>query len=143
VPWVAVFVGKRQDIDLDDKLEREAAGILNWLIKGCLDWQQDGLNEPTGVLAATNEYRAAEDVFQRFADATGLVFEPNLEVSAETLGIAIDEWGRDEGLSHVPSVVERADWLKSRGASNRRRTRDGEKVTVWIGVGFDTGDSEP
>ena len=58
------------------------------MIEGCLDWQRDGLDEPSDVLAATSEYRVAEDVFQRFADATGLVFEANLEVFANALGEA-------------------------------------------------------
>jgi hypothetical protein len=31
------------DMDLEEKLFREAGGILQWMIKGCLDWQADGL----------------------------------------------------------------------------------------------------
>ena len=60
-----------------------------------------------------------------------------------TLWVKREEWRRDEGLGRVPSVGERADWLKSRGASRKRKTLDGKKVTVWFGVGFDSGDGDP
>jgi putative DNA primase/helicase len=143
VPWVVTFDADRQDTDLDEKLEDEAAGILNWLIAGCLDWQVDGLSEPDDVITATAIYRAAQDFFERFAQANGLMFRKDLKVAAKELGDLIAEWSQDEGLTRVPSMGDRAEWLKSHGASSGRETWAGRKMTMWYGVGFDPIDADP
>jgi putative DNA primase/helicase len=57
---------KRQDKQLDGKLRAEATGILAWLVRGCLDWQREGLTLPEQVQAATAEYRDSEDVLAQF-----------------------------------------------------------------------------
>lgn len=46
----------------------EASGILNWLIRGCLDWQKGGLNPPDDILAATDAYKADMTHVSRFID---------------------------------------------------------------------------
>jgi len=48
------------------KLQKEASGILAWLIRGCLQWRQYGLNPPSIVLQATREYKLEEDDLSRF-----------------------------------------------------------------------------
>jgi putative DNA primase/helicase len=40
------------DRDLPTKLEQEWPGILAWAVRGCLDWQQNGLAPPPGVVKA-------------------------------------------------------------------------------------------
>jgi P4 family phage/plasmid primase-like protien len=63
VPFNRRFDGENQDKHLKQKLRnpREISGILNWLIAGCLEWQQAGLNPPEEVLHATREYRDEND----------------------------------------------------------------------------------
>ena len=56
----------RADKQLKDKLRGELDGILSWMVRGCIDWQQHGLGEPVAVVAATNDYRAAEDILAVF-----------------------------------------------------------------------------
>jgi len=46
-----------KDTNLDIKLEAELEGILSWAIKGCLNWQQEGLYPVAGIKKATEEYR--------------------------------------------------------------------------------------
>jgi putative DNA primase/helicase len=65
IPFDASFVG-REDKTLDQTLEAELPGILNWAIKGCLNWQTDGLGTSTAVDQATSEYRIDEDVLGAF-----------------------------------------------------------------------------
>lgn len=55
--------------DLPEKLESEAAGILAWLVRGCLEWQRQGLNPPPVVTAATEQYRLSEDRLAGFIEA--------------------------------------------------------------------------
>jgi putative DNA primase/helicase len=49
-------------------LKQEAPGILNWLVQGCLRWQQQGLSKPTEVAAATADYRDEQDLLAAFVD---------------------------------------------------------------------------
>ena len=64
VPWVVTPV--RPDTTLPSRLRGELAGILRWIVEGCLDWQRIGLAPPDAVLAATEEYRGESDILGQF-----------------------------------------------------------------------------
>lgn len=60
IPFDAKFEGdNREDEDVLKKtLESEASGILNWLLEGCLKWQQDKpIPIPATVITTTNFYK--------------------------------------------------------------------------------------
>ncbi len=58
---------KRNPHLAQELLEKESAGILNWLIAGCLMWQAKGrLPEIQSIVDATNSYREGEDIFGAF-----------------------------------------------------------------------------
>ncbi len=61
VDFPVIIDKKDQDLALRDKLEGEAPGILNWMLVGCLMWQQEGLQPPDSVRVATERYRLEED----------------------------------------------------------------------------------
>jgi putative DNA primase/helicase len=63
VPWAATFTGAKRDDRIRDKLLSEASGVLNWLVKGFMDFSDGGLNPPDAVKAATSEYRQESDRF--------------------------------------------------------------------------------
>jgi putative DNA primase/helicase len=54
------------DTGLATTLAAEAAGILNWMIDGCTQWQREGLREPSHVTAATSAYRGECDPLAEF-----------------------------------------------------------------------------
>ena len=66
VPWDVQIAKEDVDKDLPDKLKKEAAGILNRLLAGLLDWREHGLIEPDSVIAATAKYREQSDQLGRF-----------------------------------------------------------------------------
>lgn len=66
IPFNATFGSDKRDKQLPEVLRAEASGILNWLIEGCLQWQQRGLAVPKSVSTATREYRAEEDKLGEF-----------------------------------------------------------------------------
>ncbi len=66
VPFEVSMSEEEQDKQLDIKLQNESSGILNWLIKGCLDWQKNGLQTPQEILEATADYKEEMDVFSEF-----------------------------------------------------------------------------
>jgi putative DNA primase/helicase len=57
---------QKQDKQLGAKLAAEREGILAWLVRGCMDWQRDGMTLPDKVRAATRDYRAEEDTLARW-----------------------------------------------------------------------------
>ena len=68
VPFEVQIPPEEVDKQLGDKLWTERAGILNWLVAGCLDYLTRGkLDPPLEVSAATQEYRDDSDVMALFA----------------------------------------------------------------------------
>jgi len=56
------------DIHLLEKLKAESSGILSWLVRGCLAWQNHGLKPSETVLKATRLERRSQDWLQDFID---------------------------------------------------------------------------
>jgi putative DNA primase/helicase len=67
IPFTASFIG-REDKTLKDRLRLEAAGILARAVRGCLAWQQCGLDPPAIVREATHSYRADSKPLTQFID---------------------------------------------------------------------------
>jgi len=139
VRWENTFEGADQEQDLDDVLASEGTGILRWLVKGCLQWQEHGLDEPEKVVRDTLAYRQAEDVLSRFRTDVGLVFHDDLDIQASALQQLLQEWADAEGLT-VPAR-DVGDWLREGGAEQKRLRKvdaDGKRrqKRYWIGVGI-------
>ena len=56
------------DPSLEEKLKAEWPAILRWMIDGCLEWQQHGLDRPQSVDDATREYFSDQDLVKLFLD---------------------------------------------------------------------------
>lgn len=84
---------------LPEDLKSEAPRILGWLVRGCLEWQKEGLNPPQTVLTATEDYRADEDLIGNFFSDCCVV-EKNAEVPAGKLYEAYQKWCTEMG--HKP-----------------------------------------
>jgi len=54
------------DKNLDLKLRGEAEGILNWMIAGCLAWNKTGLDVPSEILEAVQEYKEDMDILSGY-----------------------------------------------------------------------------
>ena len=112
---------RQADPNLSDKLKAEAPGILAWLVRGCLKYQeQGGLNPPEIVKEATSNYRSEEDVFGRFIEDC---CELNEKASAKAgeLYDAYKAWCKDNGHGQLSSTKfgkklgERFEKKKSNG----------------------------
>lgn len=66
IPFTVTIPYAERDIYLMDKLRKEQAGILNWMIEGCLMWQKERLCEPMEVKLATEEYQEDMDIIGAF-----------------------------------------------------------------------------
>lgn len=75
VPFIVTIPDVDQDKTLPAKLLLELPGVLAWAVRGCLDWQRQGLGEPHEVKAATAEYRASQDTLASFLSECCVVSE--------------------------------------------------------------------
>lgn len=82
---------RRADRDLPAKLREELPGILAWMVRGCLQYQLDGLRPPAVVLSATAEKRRSDDILADFVDDCLVVGDGN-SASASDLYSLFEEW---------------------------------------------------
>jgi putative DNA primase/helicase len=85
---------RRAILDLDRQLAKEASGILAWLIRGCLFWQQQGLKPPEKITKATQQYRQDEDMLTDFIEEC-LIQEPGATEKASVLYARFVQWFHD------------------------------------------------
>jgi putative DNA primase/helicase len=95
VPF-AVSFADCVDLKLPEKLRAELSGILNWAIKGCLDWQRMGLQPPEKVKAATQKYRMEQNVIAQFIQDCCVVL-PAASIKAKRLYEAYITWCGENG----------------------------------------------
>jgi putative DNA primase/helicase len=126
VPFEVVFSAEQQDKTLPDKLRKELTGVLMWCVRGCLEWQAKGMQEPADVLAATSQYRDEQDVLGDFFESHCII-EPTATVSAGRLYVAYTEWCKASGIDADNSTVfgrkltERGYGLRRTNAGKQRQ----------------------
>lgn len=74
----------------------ELPGILNWALRGWLDYQANGLQPPQEVVAATSEYRSEQDQIGAFFEEN-LKMMPGAQIKTATLFTTYREWCGDNG----------------------------------------------
>jgi putative DNA primase/helicase len=62
VPFLNKVLKEDQDMELEQKLRAEGAGIMQWLVDGCLAWQRGGLQTAAAVRKATEKYFSEQDL---------------------------------------------------------------------------------
>ncbi len=113
VPFTQRFEGAQADNRLPEKLGAEAAGVLAWMVEGCLQWRQSGLGEPKRVRTATEGYRAEMDTLAGFIDECCIV-HPEAWCKFADLYAAYTRWCEES--NEQPEKKRRfADSLTERG----------------------------
>lgn len=112
VPFELSFVTNPQaeherpaDKMLREKLKLEASGILAWLVEGCLEWQQIGLDPPPSIVNATKTQRREEDYLADFIEDCCFL-DRYSKAQASHLYNAFCEWyqsNRDSEKRNTPS----------------------------------------
>ena len=96
VPFEVRIPDDEKDKELSEKLREELPGILAWIVRGCLDYQELGLGEPEKVEKATAGYRAEMDVLAAFIEDR-CVLQAGAETPATPLYKAYREWCEEAG----------------------------------------------
>jgi putative DNA primase/helicase len=104
VPFNVTIPPNEQDKKLREKLHAESPGILTWAVRGCLDWQRDGLGVPPVVTNATDEYREEMDVIGQFLKDRCEV-GPGLMVETSMLYESYVNWGDSNRENSMPKIT--------------------------------------
>jgi putative DNA primase/helicase len=80
-----------RDPNLPTKLKKEGSGILAWLVRGCLEYQDRGLDAPEEVRFATREYQKRSDILGKFLEEC-TERNPTAKVQAGQLWDAYGLW---------------------------------------------------
>lgn len=123
VPWKVQIPPEEQREKgpaLEAALEREAPGILNWLIDGLSDYfERGGLDPPESVLAETLAYRTDSDVIGRFI-AECCVKGEGARCDGVELYDAFKAWSKDEGMKEPLSANMVGRRLTDRGFAREK-----------------------
>lgn len=113
IPFTVTIPAEEKDPHMGDKLKAELPGILAWAIRGCQKWQRNGLAEPDEVRAATDRYRAEQDVVGSWI-AECCVVGPDYRCKASALMESITAWSKNSG-EQAPNKNALAARLEARG----------------------------
>lgn len=125
------------DLSLGETLRTEASGILAWLVRGCLEWQQRGLrDEPASVKAALEAYRHNEDLLGRFIEDC-CCLQPQAEVSARDIYAKYKNWCTQATMPVWSQKVFGEE------LSTRFQKRHARAGAVYMGIGLLTNEQFP
>jgi putative DNA primase/helicase len=125
IPFVHSVPVDQQNKRLTAELvEEETAGILAWMIEGCMAWRKEGLVAPSSIVAAVDAYRSDMDDLGKFLEDCTTEGEYK-EVGALKLYQAYEKWSEINGMKPLNNT-NFGRRLSDRGVE-RRKTRDGWK----------------
>ncbi len=116
VPFTRQFIGVDADDHLGEKLQDEAPGILAWAVRGCLNWQNNGLGYPDAVADATEDYQNDTDPLGEF-----------LQERCED--------GKHQSVKASTFYRAYCDWCELNGVTGREkmsRTAFGRRLSEWF-----------
>lgn len=120
---------RKKDGLVSSILKSEASGILAWLVHGCLEWQQRGLEIPASVLRERASYREEEDTFQQFL-ADCCVVAPGMHVKSSVLFERYKQWAEENVVKKMNGT---AFGLEMKRTFQQRRNNQG---SYYIGIGL-------
>lgn len=138
VPFQRTFDQEAADPELTAKLREELPGILAWAVRGCLEWQRDGLSTPAAVLTATDSYREEADDFRRFL-ADRCVLREDGTASSSELYLEYFGWCEAEGIPQAERLSAKA--LGSRLSAKFQRCKT-QGQRAYRGVVVSTGSED-
>jgi putative DNA primase/helicase len=138
IPWSVTIPPAEQNKKLPATLRRELAGILAWIVQGCLEWRREGLQAPDEVRRATGQYRAEMDVLAGFLAECCELDSGHWEY-AKDLYECYKRWCDENGERPEPQR-KFGGRLGERGF---QRDRGGSRgAGIWRGVRLTEGEKE-
>jgi putative DNA primase/helicase len=137
VPFTVTVPVEKRDPYLLDKLKEEAPGILQWMIEGCLCWQELGLAPPNAVIEATKAYLSTEDALAGWIEDCCELHDNKFE-PAGLLFNSWRRWAQAAGERRLDNQNAFGKALDSRGIEAKKGTA-GLRVRWGIGLNDEAG----
>ena len=112
----------------------ERAAILAWAVRGCLEWQCDGLRPPLIVEAATQAYRAEMNPLSDFI-ADACLIDPQAWAPGDKLKAAYEAWALKNGETPVNARTY-GKALRACGATSTTQRTNAGVTRGWKGIGL-------
>lgn len=120
---------RQKDPHLKARLRKIKPGILRWLVEGCAEWQKDGLQPPSCVLAGVQALASEEDYIGQFMADCLIAYEPsqsndNIRISCPKLHEAFRWWwsqNMDNREKMVPGIKNVNTQIRERGHMVEKR----------------------
>nr|WP_290428517.1 phage/plasmid primase, P4 family [Defluviimonas salinarum] len=123
----------RPDPDLEEKLWAEAPQILQWAIRGCLEWQEEGLPRPAAIRAATDSYFSDMDLFGEWLSEKCLLGGTGDATPASQLFASWKVFA--EAAGERPGTAKALGArLRRQGLENGPERVNGKVAKVWRGI---------
>jgi putative DNA primase/helicase len=132
VPFKYTVPEPDRDASLPLKLRVESSGILAWLVRGCLRWQQSGLPVSTAVNMATQDFREQANSFLAFVRGC-CELDSAARCRTADLHETYSEWCTHQGL-HPQDPQCTAQILTDNGCFSRKFRGQWH----WFGIGLKT-----
>lgn len=68
IPFTYQVPDNKTDKSLSEKLIADSEAILAWMVKGCMMWQQEGLEQPQELIESKDEYLRGQDAVGLFIE---------------------------------------------------------------------------
>jgi len=129
IPFEVQIPDSEKDLELPAKLREEFPGILNWAVRGCKEWQANGLIEPPSVKQASGRWLEAADHLKRFV-AERLISDPTNKVASSALINDYTLWCTENGEQPLTVQKLNASLRDAHNLTHKKMRRGSE----WIGV---------
>jgi putative DNA primase/helicase len=128
VPFDVTIPEGERDENLLEKLLEELPGIFAWAVDGCNMWQEDGLDEPEEVKAATRAYREDNDVLNDFINDR-LEFSSEFKEDQKDTYLEYVRWCDENGVKKPFSKQAFNSKMRERGWKHKHSGGN-----FWLGV---------
>lgn len=138
VPFTQQFTSDNADKNLEAKLREELPGILAWAVRGCLAWQERGLDPlPDAVTKAVDDYREDSDPIATFV-TDRLEERPGAEATLVELWEAYGSWAESQKIPERERLSRKNFSARLSTRYTKTRARQGMTFT-GVAVGSSAG----
>lgn len=140
IPFGVVVPPGERDPGLPERLELAAEAVLAWCVAGYVHYRDTGMQEPTSVVAATEDYRADSDAVARFITEACMVSVTATATTRELFG-AWQRWALADGAEPLSEKAFGKE-LDRLGYDARRTKRGMIRAGIGLYAQDDLGGGE-
>lgn len=137
VPYELSFVDREPTLpterrakkNLPERLKKEASGILTWLVRGCLQYQKQGLAPPPAVIEGTAQYQRDEDFLADFIEQC-LEIDEFGQIGSKEAYDSFREWS-EENISKKYVISNKKFSMLFEKRFEKKKT---SKKNIFLGV---------